>query len=137
MKFRFVSWNINYRRLTARHLELIRDLRADVLALQEVSAAFHGELERTNLFAWSKFSLALSVPDFEQPVHVFVAHLKAFSDADSAAKHAAEASAVSNFFVTQFLVTYTNHPYALVGDLNEDINRPPTTSAHPIERLVK
>ena len=59
MKFRFVSWNINYRRLTARHLELIRDLRADVLALQEVSAAFHGELERTNLFAWSKFSLAL------------------------------------------------------------------------------
>jgi len=69
-------------------------------------------------------------------VHVFVPHLKAFSDADIAAKRAAEASAVSNFFVKQFLVTYTNHPYALVGDLNEDIDRPPTTSVHPIERLV-
>ena len=34
----------------------------------------------------------------EEAVAHFVAHLKAFSDADSAAKRAAEASAVSNFF---------------------------------------
>ena len=49
-------------------------------------------------FARDLFEAEISVPDFEQPVHVFVAHLKAFSDADSAAKRAAEASAVSNFF---------------------------------------
>jgi hypothetical protein len=59
------------------------------------------------------------VPGFEQPLHVFTAHLKSGTSADALAKRNAEAAAVSNYFVTAFLTTNASHPYVLTGDLNE------------------
>jgi endonuclease/exonuclease/phosphatase family metal-dependent hydrolase len=88
-------------------------------------------------FTRDLFEAQIAVPNFPQPLHVFVVHLKSAQDADSSAKRAAEASAVSNFFMTVFLPTNTSfHPYVLSGDMNEDINRPPSSHPHCIERLV-
>lgn len=88
-------------------------------------------------FTRDLFEAQIAVPNFPQPLHVFVVHLKSAQDADSSAKRAAEASAVSNFFTTVFLPTNTGfHPYVLSGDMNEDINRPPSSHPHSIERLV-
>jgi endonuclease/exonuclease/phosphatase family metal-dependent hydrolase len=92
-------------------------------------------------FTRDLFEAQIAVPNFPQPLHVFVTHLKATtsspqSDAD---KRAAEASAVSNFLVTAYLTTNALHPYVLCGDMNEDIFRPETnsyTSGQPIQRLV-
>src|SRR5436309_15675445 len=56
-------------------------------------------------FTRDLFEAEITVPNFTQPLHVFTTHLKALSDVDSAAKRAAEASAVSNFFVAGFLTT--------------------------------
>jgi endonuclease/exonuclease/phosphatase family metal-dependent hydrolase len=88
-------------------------------------------------FTRDLFEAQIAVPNFPQPLHVFVVHLKSAQDADSSAKRAAEASAVSNFFVTVFLPANTSfRPYVLSGDMNEDINRPPSSHPHSIERLV-
>jgi len=88
------------------------------------------------------FEAQIAVPNYSQPLHVFVAHLKATTSGgqDDADRRAAEASCVSNFFVNVFL-TGTNklHPYILSGDMNEDILRPETAkyvTGHPIQRLV-
>lgn len=59
MKFRFASWNVNQRRLTGGHLSLVRDLCADVVALQEVSAHFHAALAAAAVYSWSACSLEL------------------------------------------------------------------------------
>jgi endonuclease/exonuclease/phosphatase family metal-dependent hydrolase len=48
-------------------------------------------------FTRDLFEAQISVPGFPQPLHVFTAHLKSSTDADSSAKRAAEAGAVSNF----------------------------------------
>jgi len=82
------------------------------------------------------FEAQVTVPGFSQPVHVFNSHLKADTDTSSLQRRAAEAGAVSNFFFTAYLTTNASHPYVLTGDLNEDINRPPSGSLHPIQRLV-
>ncbi len=82
------------------------------------------------------FEAEIAVPDLAHPVHVFNSHLKALSDSASLQRRAAEAGAVSNFFVTGFLTTNATHPYVLTGDLNEDVNRPPSGSLQPIQRLV-
>ena len=74
------------------------------------------------------FEVQVTVPGFPQPVHVFNSHLKAMTDSTSLQRRAAEAGAVSNFFVTAYLTTNATHPYVLTGDLNEDINRPPSGS---------
>lgn len=88
-------------------------------------------------FTRDLFEAQVAVPNFPQPLHVFVVHLKSAQDADSSARRAAEASAVSNFITTVFLPTNTSfHPYVLSGDMNEDINRPPSSHPHSIERLV-
>lgn len=87
-------------------------------------------------FTRDLFEAQIAVPGFAQPLHVFTAHLKADSDADCCAKRAAEASAISNFFVTAYLTTNALHPYTLSGDMNEDIARPPSTSQQPIQRLI-
>ena len=87
-------------------------------------------------FTRDLFEAEINVPGFEAHLHVFVTHLKAFADADSSARRAAEASAVSNFFVTGFLATNASHPYVLTGDLNEDVVRPPGNSGRPIARLA-
>lgn len=88
-------------------------------------------------FTRDLFEAQIAVPNFPQPLHVFVVHLKSAQDTDSSAKRAAETSAISNFFVTVFLPTNTSfQPYVLSGDMNEDINRPPSSHLHSIERLV-
>lgn len=87
-------------------------------------------------FTRDLFEAEIDVPGFAQHVHVFVTHLKAFSDAESAAKRAAEASAISNFFVTNVVANYSNRAFVLCGDMNEDVGSPPSTSGQPFARLV-
>jgi endonuclease/exonuclease/phosphatase family metal-dependent hydrolase len=93
-------------------------------------------------FTRDLFEAQINVTGFSQPLHVFVAHLKATTGGgqDDADRRAAEASCISNFFVNVFL-TSTNklHPFILSGDLNEDVFRPETNTyvtGHPIQRLV-
>src|ERR1017187_7680090 len=87
-------------------------------------------------FTRDLFEAQISVPGFPQPLHVFTAHLKSSTDADSSAKRAAEAGAVSNYFATVYLATNNPQPYVLSGDLNEDILRPSPSNLQPIQRLV-
>ena len=90
-------------------------------------------------FARDLFEAQIAVPGFTQPLHVFVAHLKATTTSPEAdaAKRTAEASAVSNFFTTVFLPNNAGHTYVLTGDMNEDIARPGNyTSGQPIQRLA-
>jgi exonuclease III len=60
--FTFASWNVNGRRLTSEHVGLITSVQCGVLALQEVSGAFHAELTSLPLFDWAISSLALRPP---------------------------------------------------------------------------
>ena len=88
-------------------------------------------------FTRDLFEAEISVPGFSQSLHVFTTHLKSGTTAsDDAARRAAEASAISNFFVTVFLPTNGTHPYLLTGDMNEDIDRPATGSQQPIQRMA-
>jgi endonuclease/exonuclease/phosphatase family metal-dependent hydrolase len=109
----------------------------------------HGDLAPfgyTNAnFARDLFEAEIAVPRFSNPLHVFVAHLKATDTdpllyQDSADQRAAEASAISNFFVNVYLPgTNGSHPYVLTSDLNEDIRRPDNAkyvSGQPLQRLI-
>jgi endonuclease/exonuclease/phosphatase family metal-dependent hydrolase len=92
-------------------------------------------------FTRDLFEAQIAVPGFPQPLHVFVTHLKATTSSPQADadKRAAEASAISNVFVTAYLTTNALHPYILSGDMNEDVFRPETnryTTGQPIQRLV-
>lgn len=88
-------------------------------------------------FTRDLFEAEIAVPEFPRPLHVFTTHLKASTDTQSSARRAAEASAISNFFVTVYLAgTNQLDPYVLTGDMNEDVARPPFTSQGPIQRLV-
>jgi endonuclease/exonuclease/phosphatase family metal-dependent hydrolase len=87
-------------------------------------------------FTRDLFEAQISVPGFSQPLHVFVVHLKSAQDADSSAKRAAEAGAVSNFFATVYLPANGQQPYVLSGDLNEDILRPPPSNPQSIRCLI-
>jgi endonuclease/exonuclease/phosphatase family metal-dependent hydrolase len=87
-------------------------------------------------FTRDLFEAQISVPGFSQPLHVFVVHLKSSTDADSSAKRAAEAGAVSNYFATVYLPANGQQPYVLSGDMNEDILRPPPSNPQSIQRLI-
>ena len=87
-------------------------------------------------FTRDLFEAEISVPGFPQPLHVFTVHLKSGQDADSAAKRAAEAGAVSNFFATVYLPANGQEPYVLSGDMNEDILRPPASDPRSLQRLI-
>jgi len=87
-------------------------------------------------FTRDLFEAEVAVPGLPQPLHIFAAHLKSSQDADSAAKRAAEAGAVSNFFATVYLPANGQQPYVLSGDLNEDLVRPPASQPHSIQRLL-
>jgi endonuclease/exonuclease/phosphatase family metal-dependent hydrolase len=87
-------------------------------------------------FTRDLFEAQISVPGFSQPLHVFTVHLKSAQDADSSAKRAAEAGAVSNFFATVYLPANGQQPYVLSGDMNEDILRPPPGNPQSIQRLI-
>lgn len=79
-------------------------------------------------FTRDLFEAEINVPGFLQPLHVFTTHLKAGQDTNSIARRAAEASAISNYFVTVFLTTNSTRPYVLTGDLNEDVYRTTNTA---------
>jgi endonuclease/exonuclease/phosphatase family metal-dependent hydrolase len=87
-------------------------------------------------FTRDLFEAEIAVPGFPEPLHVFTTHLKARSDDTSSSRRAAEANAISNFFVTGFLTTNASRPYILTGDLNEDIDNPPSSNPQTIERLI-
>ncbi len=75
-------------------------------------------------FTRDLYEAQVSVPNFDQPLHVFTVHLKSGSSSDETAKRNAEGLAVSNYFVTVLLTTNASHPYVLTGDLNEtDTNK--------------
>lgn len=87
-------------------------------------------------FTRDLFEAEISLPGWPQPLHVFTVHLKAGQDAHSAAKRAAEASAVSNFFATVYLPTHGKEPYVLSGDMNEDILQPSVSDPQSLQRLI-
>jgi endonuclease/exonuclease/phosphatase family metal-dependent hydrolase len=87
-------------------------------------------------FTRDLFEAEISVPGFPQPLHVFTVHLKSGQDAGSAAKRAAEAGAVSNFFATVYLPAHAREPCVLSGDMNEDILRPPASDPRSLPRLI-
>lgn len=62
MRIRFASWNLNSRRATARHFEILRNARLDIVALQEVPAALHEAIAAEGIFAWGASSLSLRRP---------------------------------------------------------------------------
>lgn len=96
----------------------------------------------TSGFTRDLFEAQIAVPNYPVPLHVFIAHLKATTSSpqSDANKRAAEASAISNYFVTvQLAGTNRLHPYVLNGDMNEDAIFPETnnyTSGHPIQRMT-
>ena len=83
-------------------------------------------------FTRDLFEAQMTAPGFPRPLHVFTAHLKATGTnyADSAAKRAAEAAAITNFFATNLFVLYPFDPYALTGDMNDS-----DTNAVALQRL--
>ncbi len=87
-------------------------------------------------FTRDLFEAQIAVPGFAQPLHVFTTHLKSGGSADDAQRRAAEAGAISNYFVTGFLTTNSQRPYVLTGDINEDVDNPPSNSQQPVQRLA-
>lgn len=87
-------------------------------------------------FTRDLFQARVSVPGFVRPLNVFVVHLKSGQDTDSSNKRSAETLAVSNWFVTVFLATNSLDPYALSGDMNEDIDNPPASNPQSIQHLI-
>lgn len=87
-------------------------------------------------FTRDLFEAQISLPGFPRPLHVFVAHLKSSQDANSAAKRAAEAGAVSNFFATVYLPAHSDEPYVLSGDMNEDILWQAANQRQSLQRLI-
>lgn len=73
-------------------------------------------------FTRDLFEAQINIPGFPRPLHVFTTHLKATSGTnyfDSAAKRAAEAAAITNFFATNLFAHYPLDPYTLSGDMND------------------
>ena len=88
-------------------------------------------------FTRDLFEAVISVPGFPQPLHVFTVHLKSGQGTDDSNRRGAEALAISNYLSQAFLTTNSLHTYLLTGDMNEDLNRPPSpTNPHSIERLT-
>ena len=85
-------------------------------------------------FTRDLFEAEISVPNWPLPLHIFTAHLKSTGGttyADAAAKRAAEAAAITNFFATNFFALYPGHPFTLSGDMNDG-----DTNALAIQRLI-
>jgi len=85
-------------------------------------------------FTRDLFEAQLAVPGFVRPWHVFTTHLKSTSGttyADAAAKRAAEAAAITNFFATNLFALYPYDLYTLSGDMNDS-----DTNAVAIQNLI-
>jgi exonuclease III len=67
MRVRLASWNVNNRLLRDSHVEFLRTLECDVLALQEVAPGFYSALSQTGLFTCHSYSLTLRPPDAGEP----------------------------------------------------------------------
>jgi endonuclease/exonuclease/phosphatase family metal-dependent hydrolase len=101
-------------------------------------------LGRSSLAAWGYdgvftrdlFEAEIAVPGWSEPMHAFTVHLKAFNDAESGPRRAAEANAVSNHLVNVFLPAHGHRPYLLAGDCNEDIARPRSYEQGAMLRLI-
>jgi endonuclease/exonuclease/phosphatase family metal-dependent hydrolase len=88
------------------------------------------------VFTRDLFEAEIAVPGWNDPVHAFSVHLKAFNDEVSAPRRAAEASAISNFFVNVFLPVKGHRPHVLAGDFNEDIARPRSYEQGAMYRII-
>ncbi len=88
------------------------------------------------VFTRDLFEAQILVPGLPQPFHFFTTHLKAHPDEASSVRRAAEARAISNYFAGAFLTTNALRPYVLVGDMNEDVNRPRTYEQGAIQTLT-
>jgi endonuclease/exonuclease/phosphatase family metal-dependent hydrolase len=104
--------------------------------LDGVSLVPFGYTNSPSTFTRDLFEAQISVPGFKMPLHVFTTHLKSGQGSDDSARRGAEASAISNFFATGFLITNSARPYVVTGDMNEDIDRPPSSNPQSIERLI-
>ena len=88
-------------------------------------------------FTRDMFEAEITVPGFPQPLHVFTVHLKSGQGTDDSNRRGAEALAISNYLTQAFLTTNSLHTYVLTGDMNEDLNRPPSpTNPQSIARLT-
>jgi endonuclease/exonuclease/phosphatase family metal-dependent hydrolase len=87
-------------------------------------------------FTRDLFEAQIAVPGFPQPLHVFTVHLKSGQGTDDSSRRSAEAGCISNYFVTGFLTTNSLRPYVLTGDMNEDINDPPSSNPQSIQKLI-
>ncbi len=101
--------------------------------LDGVSLAAFGNDGR---FTRDLFEAEIAVPGLSQPLHVFTTHLKSGQDSASAARRGAEARAISNFFATVFLPQHPRRPYVLTGDMNEDVDQPPSATGQPFASLA-
>jgi len=88
------------------------------------------------VFTRDLFEAEIAVPGFNEPLHAFSIHLKAFNDPESGPRRAAEASTVSNFFATTFVPAKGGRPYFLAGDFNEDIARPRSYEQGAMPRVI-
>ncbi len=85
-------------------------------------------------FTRDLFEAQMTVPGLPRPLHVFTTHLKATSGMtyqEAAAKRAAEAAAITNFFATNLFVLHPFDPYVLSGDMNDA-----DTNALAFQRLL-
>lgn len=62
MKFKFATWNVNFRKLKDTHLRFIKSTKCDVLVLQECNRKFFEDLKSSNYFQNGYCSL-----DFRPP----------------------------------------------------------------------
>jgi len=90
----------------------------------------------SNNFTRDLFEAQIAMPGFPQPLHVFTTHLKSGQGTTDSSRRTAEAGCISNYFVTGFLTTNSLHTYVLTGDMNEDINDPPSSNPQSIQRLI-
>lgn len=85
-------------------------------------------------FTRDLFEAEIKIPNWPLPLHVFTTHLKSTAGttyADAAAKRAAEAAAITNFFATNYFALYPAEPFTLSGDMNDG-----DTNALAIQRLI-
>ncbi len=57
MVFTFATWNVNNRKFRDSHFEFLREIKPDILALQEVNRDFFTKLSSLNLFSNSHYTL--------------------------------------------------------------------------------
>ena len=57
MVFTFATWNVNYLKFRESHLKFLREIKPDILALQEVHPDFFTKISSSDLFSNSHYTL--------------------------------------------------------------------------------